>query len=65
MPRMLRIQQVIRLTGLSRTTIWRLEKKGDFVRRVRLAPNSVGWHEEQILEWIKSRPLVDQAEAPK
>jgi predicted DNA-binding transcriptional regulator AlpA len=52
----LRTAAVIRLTGLSRTTLWRLERQGDFPERVRLGLNSVGWREEEIARWIDTRP---------
>lgn len=52
----LRTAAVIRLTGLSRTTLWRLERQGAFPSRVRLGVNSVGWREEEIARWINSRP---------
>jgi prophage regulatory protein len=54
--KILRARQVTSTTGLSRTTLWRLERRGDFPRRVRLGPNSTGWIESEIQEWIKSRP---------
>ena len=52
----LRTADVIRRTGLSRTTLWRLERQGDFPERVRLGLNSVGWREEEIARWIDTRP---------
>ncbi len=56
MPNILRFPEVARRTGLSRTTIWRRERAGDFPRRVRLAPNSTGWIEAEVEQWIESRP---------
>lgn len=58
MSRLLRVDDVCELTGLSRTTIWRRERKGDFPGRVRLGPNSVGWRAGEVEEWIESRPRV-------
>jgi predicted DNA-binding transcriptional regulator AlpA len=52
----LRTADVIRRTGLSRTTLWRLERQGEFPARVRLGANSVGWREEEIARWIDTRP---------
>jgi prophage regulatory protein len=52
----IRIRAVIKATGLSRTTIWRLERRGDFPKRLRLGPNSTGWLEAEIQQWIESRP---------
>ena len=55
-PRMLRFADVIARTGLSRTTLWRLERVGAFPKRIRLGANSVGWIEEEVDDWINSRP---------
>lgn len=52
----LRTLDVARLTGLSRTTLWRLERTGAFPTRLRLGANSVGWIEEDVRAWIEGRP---------
>ena len=39
------------ISGLSRSTRWRLERDGRFPRRVRIAPNCVAWRLSEILEW--------------
>ncbi|MCZ6576511.1 MAG: helix-turn-helix transcriptional regulator [Acidiferrobacterales bacterium] len=54
--KVLRTPQVIQLTGLSRTTLWRLERRGQFPARLRLSENSVGWREDEILQWLDTRP---------
>lgn len=54
--KIVRTPEVIRLTGLSRVTLWRLERVGQFPRRLRLSPNSVGWREDEVFNWIESRP---------
>lgn len=51
------------LTGLSRPTIWRLEKDGLFPKRRRLSGNTVAWIEDEILEWLNSRE-VGMGQAP-
>lgn len=53
--RILRSKEVQDMTGLSRTTIWRLEKKRKFPARVPLGENSVGWRFVEVNEWILSR----------
>ncbi|MEX2453208.1 MAG: AlpA family phage regulatory protein [Rhodospirillaceae bacterium] len=35
--------------------IWRLEKAGQFPRRIRLGANRVGWSEREVLDWIEQR----------
>jgi prophage regulatory protein len=52
----LRTRQVTRLTGLSRVTIWRLERLGEFPRRRQLGRNSVGWLSAEVDDWIATRP---------
>ena len=43
-------------TGLSDTTIWRLEKTGDFPQRIRLTEaGSVGWRESEVDAWVHNR----------
>jgi len=42
-------------TGLSRTTIWRLEKNKDFPRSVRISPGRRAWRESDLDRWIASR----------
>ena len=57
--RLLRAAEVVERVGLSRVTIWRREREGDFPRRVRLGGNSVGWLESDIEAWIETRPYAD------
>jgi prophage regulatory protein len=54
--KVIRQKAVVEMTGLSRTTLWRLERQGNFPKRRRLGPNSVGWHEVEVLAWLESRP---------
>ncbi len=53
--RFMREGEVNRRTGLSRTTRWRMEKTGDFPKRRQLSPNSVGWLEREINDWMLAR----------
>src|SRR5262245_24267789 len=52
----LRTVDVTRLTGLSRTTLWRMERQGKFPARIRLSLNSVGWRDEEVRHWVETRP---------
>jgi predicted DNA-binding transcriptional regulator AlpA len=53
--KMLRAGEVSVRTGLSRTTLWRLERAGQFPDRRRLSANAVGWLSEEVDEWIATR----------
>lgn len=48
-------RQVCQMTNLSRTTRWRMERQGEFPKRVRLSPGRVGWREQEVVAWIDSR----------
>lgn len=58
--RILRFQEVIDLTGLSRSTIQRKEQAGLFPKRKQLGLNSVGWLESDIQQWLENLPNVEQ-----
>ena len=62
MERMMRTPEVVRLTGLSKTTIWRRVRSGDFpvpVKLGSLGTRSVGWREGDVERWIDSRRAID------
>ena len=53
--RILREKQVHDLTGLSRVTRWRLQRLGEFPRKVQLTSRCIGWLETEVIEWLKRR----------
>ncbi len=53
--RFIRLDSVRDRTGLSRSTIWRLERRGDFPKHRRISLNAVGWLEAEVDEWVLSR----------
>jgi prophage regulatory protein len=60
--RNLRFREVCNMTGLSRTTLWRLERDGQFPRRRRLSARCVAWLESEVEAWVASRmPLSSPA----
>lgn len=60
---MLRFPDVRERTGLSRTTVWRLERRGQFPAHRQLSANTVGWLEEEVTAWIRSRLGTNQCES--
>jgi prophage regulatory protein len=58
----LRLPEVRKRTGLSRSSIYDYSRKGKFPRPVRLGLRGVGWPESEITAWIKARIL--QARPP-
>ena len=53
--KVLRERQVKDLTGLSRVTRWRLERRGEFPKKVQLTSRCVGWPETEVLDWLRER----------
>ena len=60
----LNVSEVAKLTGLSRTTIWRLERRGEFPPRRNITPHRVGWFEHEIEEWVETRPICEVGPLP-
>lgn len=55
MDRIVRELEEAHITGLSRTTRWRLEKEGRFPKSIPLGANSRGRLLSELLEWLKER----------
>jgi prophage regulatory protein len=54
--KILRLNEVKNVTGLSRSTIYAEIAKGNFPRQVQLTgTRSVGWQSSAIQSWIESR----------
>jgi len=54
--RVIRMHELIRITSLSRSTIWRLIKAGDFVSPISLGHNSIGFLATEVYLWLENRP---------
>lgn len=57
-PVFLRLPAVMHLTGLGRSTIYRLMAEGQFPRPVQLASRAVAWRRPDIDQWTVTRPVV-------
>ena len=55
MTRILREREVRHLTGLSRVTRWRMERRGEFPRKIKLSTRCVGWPEAEVMQWLMVR----------
>ena len=64
MRKILREPEVKARTGTSRVTRWRGARNRTFPAPVQLGPNSVGWYEDDIDEWLANRPTVTWASKP-
>lgn len=53
--RLLRIPDVEAVTGLKKSTIYSLQRRGEFPRGVLLSPRCVVWPESAVLQWVQDR----------
>lgn len=56
--RMLRREEVEQRTGMSRSTIYRLMREGDFPLPQRVGQRAVRWRESELEAWLAARPLA-------
>ena len=56
--RIIRMKDLPSIVGLSRSSVWRLEKAGHFPPRRKLGANSVGWLHSDIQAWMLNRATV-------
>jgi prophage regulatory protein len=52
--RILRKKEVLKIVGVSATTLWRLERSGRFPKRVALSANCAGWLSSEINDWYRN-----------
>jgi prophage regulatory protein len=53
--RLIGADEVRRRVDLSRSTIWRLERAGEFPRSVQISPGRKAWREADVDQWISSK----------
>lgn len=57
--RLLSEKDVLKLTGISRATLWRWQQAGDFPQRRQIGPRRVAWLESELDAWLTSRPEAE------
>ncbi len=60
----LRIQDVMSLTGLGRSTIYKFMDEDIFPKTIPLGGRAVGWLESEIEEWMESRLALRDNQQP-
>ena len=61
----LRRQELSAFTGLSYTTIFRLERLGKFPKRRRLSQTAVGWLRTEVEAWANMQAAVEPPQGEK
>lgn len=60
-PRLLRLQDVCRTTGLCRSMIYKMEAEKRFPQRVKIGHRAVGWVEGEVAQWVTDRIATSRA----
>ena len=51
----IKLQTVIKLSALSSASIYRLIKKGDFPKQIKLSERSSGWLLNEVEQWLDNK----------
>ena len=62
--RILRLPQVVTVTGRSRPAIWMDISKGTFPGPLALSVRARGWRESEVLGWIEARTILSRVVDP-
>lgn len=63
MTKIIRMNGLVNMLGVSRSSIIRLEARGDFVPKIRIGARAVGYSEAAVTAWLEKRGL--ELEEPK
>lgn len=55
LPAILRLPDVLRTVGVSKTHLYRMVKAGTFPQQIQLSPNVVGWLRSEVDGWLGAR----------
>ncbi|MFL6799241.1 MAG: helix-turn-helix transcriptional regulator [Xanthobacteraceae bacterium] len=47
-----------RLVPLSDSTVWRMERRGEFPRRIPISDKRVAWRRSEIARWLAGREVA-------
>ncbi len=61
--RLLRLPEVMHLTGYSRDSIYRLGRDGKFPKRIDLSERASRWREDEVRAWIEARTAERDGQA--
>ncbi len=62
--RYIRRPEVLNKTGLSATSIYNMEKRGEFPQHFMLTPRCAAWDESEVDGWLESRRASPARPAP-
>jgi prophage regulatory protein len=51
----IRLPEVIKTTGLAKSTIYKLIAENRFPKQIRLTEKSAGWIKQEVSDWVNDR----------
>ena len=54
-PRFIRLPQVLEMTGIGKTTIYRWMTDGTFPKQIQIGGKSVVWNERDDIDWMNQQ----------
>jgi prophage regulatory protein len=54
--RILRVPEVQSFTGVSRSALYSMLRRGEFPRPVKIGDRAIGWRQTDLEAWIESLP---------
>ena len=61
LPLVLRRKQMLKLLGLSATTVYKMQRDGRFPRPIQLSTRTTGWLAADVKQWLKERSAAAKA----
>jgi prophage regulatory protein len=63
--RLIRINEVLHICGLSRSALYASIQKGDFPSQVKLSKKSSAWVYSEVLSWVNARVDMRSAQGSR
>lgn len=60
-PRLIRLPDVERMTGLRRSAIYQRIQRGEFPKSRKITTRCSAWLETDVAEWVRARPVAPSA----
>lgn len=58
MKRVIRKHELLKILGVSESTLLRMRRSGEFPSPVQIYDRCVGWLSTEVFEWLESRPTA-------
>ncbi len=55
--RVIRKRELFKMIPLSDTSVWRMERRGEFPKRFTLGGRAVGWFLDEVNEWLDAKAI--------